>query len=234
MNIAIYRSQDKKIIINSMFSERLANLIESKHNVEMVMDSDIPICLTKIKESDLIIIFSHGSEQGIFHRYENDLGSERKRVEWLFGTRSNLNYLAGKKVIVFSCFTAMYEGVGELAVRENNCITYLGFQSSINRELPDDFLELLPKNDKLTKNFISVVYSSVFENTLAQAFDKNLTFKQFAQLTKIMLKKEIMNKINRDYGRTIHLSLHLKGAIPVYETADSIHIHGNEEVKFCS
>lgn len=235
MNIGIYRSQDSKIIYNSIFSESLFKSFQHDNNVELIMDDNIQICLSKIRQSDLIIFFSHGFHKGIFHRFLDRDGEELGKKEWLIGTNKNFEFLKNKKVIAFSCMTALrgVEGLGELAVLNQGCKVYFGFENSINRDLPEEYLSVLPKNTD-AKNLISSVYSIVFFEVLNKAIEKNLSFKAFAQLTKLLLKKRIIKKLLEEYGEHVKLDMHIDAALPVMETANSIFVHGNDKIKFCS
>ncbi|MCS7460836.1 hypothetical protein N0M98_11845 [Paenibacillus doosanensis] len=237
MKVAFYRSQDSNILRNSIFTEMLSSHLNGEHSVDMIMDDNKSVCLSRIAQADIVFIFAHGSHWGVFHKFEDATGEERAKLDWLFkASEENVKLLNGKKVLAFTCFSAMpnVDGLGEVAVKKHDCKVYFGFQDKINRTFPQEFLENLPPNDQRAKNFISLVYSNVFDYCIREAFSKNLTFKQFAQLTKHLLNKEIVRRITHEYGRTVHLSLHDKGARPVKITADSILVHGLENEKFCS
>ncbi len=235
MNIGIYRSRDSKILNNSAFSEKIFQKVKNIHSVDMIIDEDVNTCKQKIMRSDLVILFSHGSYQGMFHRFLDNDGCELKNIEWLIGTEKNPEIFSGKKVIAFSCMTAMRDinGIGEKVIKDHSCKVYFGFENYINRNLPEDYLAKIP-SDIDTKNFISSIYASVFSQTLNEAVERNFSFKKFAQLTKLLLLKSIKKKLQDEFSNHVDFSMHLKGAIPVIETAESIIVLGDDSIRFCS
>jgi len=235
MNIGIYRSQDQKIIYNSQFAEKIFQDFKHKHTIEYIKDNTIEACVEKIEKKDLVIIFSHGYDQGIFHRFLDDDGKELPNPEYLVGTRNkNLNIFSGKKVIAFSCMTALQDisGLGETVVSQHGCRVYFGFQNYINRELPADYKDILNIDD--TGNFISSIYSNVFSESLNMALRNNISFKKFAQLIQYKLRSIIVTSLSEEYGNHISLNVHENGARLVMETANSIFVHGSDDIKFCS
>jgi hypothetical protein len=234
MKILIYRSNDVNIRKNSLFTEEIVEEL-SDYDIEITMEEDSEISLQKIKEADLIFVFSHGSDYALYHKLQNSMGEEIPvDYEILISTKKNLEYLNNKKVVAFACYTAIeYIGLADAAVENANCITYLGFEDTINRNLPQEFLEQLTgKVDLDIKNFISSVYSSVFKKTIIAAIKMNLTFEHFAKILKLSLKQQIAQQILHHFHGKINLKYHIEGAKPVNDTANSIKIKGDPSATF--
>ncbi|NOL31117.1 hypothetical protein [Bacillus altitudinis] len=233
MKILIYRSNDVNIRRYSLFTEEIVEELKD-YNIEITMEEESSLSLEKFKSADLIIIFSHGNDWAIFHKLEDQNGEEKPHYETLITTKKRLDLLKGKKVLAFACYTAIdYVGLGDVAVREAGCVSYLGFEGAINRHLPEEFIENISGETEIdVKNFISSVYSVVFKSTIIEAIKKNFTFDYFAKTLKLRLKQQIAKQIINNFDGKIHIKFHTKGAKPVHETADSIRIRGDMNVSF--
>ncbi|SFF23952.1 hypothetical protein SAMN04487969_119135 [Paenibacillus algorifonticola] len=234
MNIVFYRSFDEKIKRNSAFTERLEKKLAVNHFVEMAIDDDRMYNLRKVKEADIIFIFSHGYYHATFHKFANDYDVEIHRKEIFIG-KEHLDYFKNKKVLVFACYTAMegLDSLGEKAV-ENGCKVYFGFSDRINRDIPEALLDCLSQEEKQAHVFISDVYSKVFYDVIERAFKRDLTFDQFAKQMKYYLNKEIGERIINRLGGVQNFRILTDGAISVKQTADSITVLGDKDLRFIS
>jgi hypothetical protein len=235
MKILFYRSNDVNIRRNSIFVEEIVNELK-EFDIEITMEENGQDSLDKFKNADLIFVFSHGSDWGLFHKLQDLEGNEKPDVEFLITTKNNLEYFRNKKVLAFACYTGIdYVGLGDVAVREAGCTTYFGFEGSINRELPLEFIDNITGETEVDiKNFISSVYSKVFKKTIIAAIRKNVTFEYFAKALSLSMKQQIAKQVINDFQGKIHIKFHTNGAKPVHETADSIKVRGQSTARFIS
>ncbi|HDR4556455.1 TPA: hypothetical protein QCQ24_004493 [Bacillus cereus] len=226
MNIVIYRSNQPNILLNSMFTERLQKELCADYNISITMEEDKNINLEQIKQANLVIFFSHGDNDRIFHKFTNPFQPYEDLIH-----HSDVDILKDKKVIVFSCYTALE--LGPLA-EEKGCTVYFGFKGEINRDLPLEILEgdFEFKDGEDPKRFISSVYSEVFYKLIYRAITEDLTFQQFEKMMKLGLDKTIVQKLRAE--QNIPFKFHSQGAQPVKDTAKSIAVFGDASTKFIS
>lgn len=225
MNILIYRSTDHRILLNSMFTENLLKELKNDYNISIAMAEQKELNLKEIEKADLILIFSHGDTDRIFHKYSGPYYYED------LINLSNVEIFKNKRVLVFSCFTAL--DLGPLA-EENGCSIYFGFTGEINRKLPDSIAN---GNFQLNGggqpvDFISSVYSEVFYKLIYKAITENLTFEHFGKLMKLALDKTIVQRLIAE--KNIPFKYHSDGAQPVKDTAKGITLLGDASIRFIS
>lgn len=236
MKVVFYRSNDINIRRNSQFTQNIVDRYQDHQSlkVSITMEEDKNKSFKEIEDADLIFIFSHGNEYATFHKLQTIDGKERPDFEHFITRDKDIDRLRDKKVLVFACFTAIeYVGLADAAI-ENGCNVYLGFADSINRNLPDSIAEQLAgKIDIDVKDFISSVYSKVFERAIVRAIEENYTFAQFSTLLKFSLNTEMTKRI-LNFKDLASLDYLMEAAIPVQETADAIIIKGNDSIRFVS
>lgn len=227
MNILIYRSQDQNILVNSAFTEELLLNFSPKYNINISIETDKEVNLKKIEEADLILFFSHGDTDEIFHRFYGPYNPHNETLV----NKDNIQILSSKKVLVFSCYTSLE--LGEIAI-DNDCPVYFGFKGKINRNLPKEILDLNLSSlgGESPEQLISSVYSEVFYKVLYKAINEDLSFDIFEKLLKLALGKTIMERF--EDAKNLPFELHSKGTQPVMDTIKSITTFGNSKVKFVS
>jgi hypothetical protein len=177
--------------------------------------------LSKIVDHDTIIIFSHGSYDQIYHRFNS---GDATKIQTLLNVE-NMDYLIDKKVIAISCGTAKTLGLHSTL---SGCKVFLGFKGKIHYGIQGQGRS--PSN--YYRQFLKDCYKYAFETVIQEAVQSNWTFGKLQKVLGITLNKQVTLKLkelreNRGERYIIKHKFDM-AIIAVSKVVSNLTLHGNK------
>jgi hypothetical protein len=179
--------------------------------------------LYDIETHDTIIIFSHGSYDSIYHRFNT---SDTTKIQTLIDN-SNMDVLIDKKVIAISCGSAKSLGILAIAY---GCKAYLGFKGRIHYGIKGT--HKVPSNKY--HQFLKRCYKDTFEEIITEAIKFNWTFGKLEIVLGIALNNRVITELQKlleERGVKYYYKYKFDmSVVAVAKVVDNIVLHGSKQV----
>ena len=182
-------------------------------------------CLTLISnepDDSLILFLGHGQSDKLFGASSEGQSDEYKVFkEKGFIHGDNISVFANKKVISLSCNSN--ETIGKDAITQK-CTSFIGFGN-----IPTDWIIEIDEYSQIKSkdiDYFNEILCIIVANSIIYSIQHGFTFAQFEKLFKIIVNKEIIEKLHHVYAENawwIDRSL--------YNLKDEITIFGNHNCK---
>lgn len=224
MSIGVYRNilnQEMKRF--GKFGKKIVHNLNLKGiDIKLIFEPKLTRCIYELNNHETLILISHGSPDGIYHKYDKKLDNHQSLVN-----SSNLHLLTGKKVIAISCATA--RELGKIACEDGGCTSFLGFYNKIH------FNKKNGKNPSIRYHmFISDCYKDTFSEVLERAILHNWSFNKIKLVLERELKRIVVTRaqdISEKYPRYYQVHGIEQSVIAVSHVAENIHIFGDGKQK---